>query len=230
MDVKFIALFSIKLILQVCLIVFFILLPVSLCARESEQLFPPIEQGVVTTIYVVNHGKHAGIILKRSDFQKTVLPRHKNFSNAEYLEIGWGDKDYYQAPDPHIGLLLKAGILPTSSVLHIVAFNSNPVEFFPGREIVTIDLTRLGIEKLGLYIANSFAINEKDHIRVLGTGLYGNSYFYLSRENYHLFNTCNVWIAGALQAAGIPIVPFISISTDSLMRQLSEQGDLVQHE
>jgi hypothetical protein len=62
----------------------------------------------------------------------------------------------------------------------------------------------------------------------LGPGLYGNSRFYLSRETYHLFNTCNVWTARALRAAGLPITPARAISVESLMSQARKFGAVVQ--
>ena len=227
MDSKLIAFPERKSAFLVCLIGVLILLPVNVKSGVSEPSFSPQKHGSITAIYIVNHGGHAGIVLSRSKFPKRVLPERANFPNADYLEVGWGDRDYYQARDPHFGLLLKAALLPSASVLHVVGFNTKPVEFFPVSEIVRIDLTGSGMEKLVQYIGNSFARNDEGFAKVLGTGLYGHSYFYLSRENYHLFKTCNVWIAKALQTAGITVTPFTSISTDSLMKQLYEYGEIV---
>ena len=211
----------------VCLIWFLILLPINVKSRVSEPSLPSLVHASITAIYIVNHGSHAGIVLKRANFPNSVLPVQANFPNADYLEIGWGDKDYYQAQDPHFGLLLKAALLPSASVLHILGFNTKPAEIFPASEIIRINLTRSSMEKLVRYIVKSFARNEQGFAQVLGPGLYGHSYFYLSREHYHLFKTCNVWIAKALNSADIPITPFTAISSDSLMEQLYEYGEIV---
>ena len=54
----------------------------------------------------------------------------------------------------------------------------------------------------------------------LGPGLYGHSRFYASRERFHLFKTCNVWVATALQAAGVQVTPALTLTTERLMVQL----------
>jgi len=57
---------------------------------------------------------------------------------------------------------------------------------------------------------------------VLGPGLYGRSRFYASRERFHLFKTCNVWVATALREAGLPVTP--SINAGALMARLRALG------
>ena len=77
-------------------------------------------------------------------------------------------------------------------------------------------------------IAASFATDETGNITSLGPGLYGNSRFYLSRETYHLFKTCNVWTARVLRAAGLPMTPAGAISVENLMSQARKFGMVVQ--
>jgi len=59
---------------------------------------------------------------------------------------------------------------------------------------------------------------------VLGLGLYGRSRFYASRERFHLFKTCNVWVATALREAGLPLTPTLTVSADALMARLRALG------
>ncbi len=170
----------------------------------------------------------AGIVLPRAELPDSVWPPLGDFPGAQYLEVGWGDRDYYQAPDPHIGITLKAGLLPTDSVLHIVGFDGPVATYFPYSEVIGIELSSAGFEHLSRTIAASFARDEAGNAKSLGPGLYGNSRFYLSRESYHLFNTCNVWTARALRAAGLPISPARSIRVESLMFQARKFGTTVQ--
>ncbi len=136
--------------------------------------------------------------------------------------------DYYQTPDPHMGLILKAALLPTASVLHIVGFSGSVPAYFPYSETIRIELSFAGFEQLTRTITASFARDEAGTTTSLGHGLYGNSRFYLSREIYHLFNTCNVWTARALRTAGLPITPARAISVESLMSQVRIFGIVVQ--
>jgi len=189
---------------------------------------PENEQG--NTIYLVSHGWHAGIILLRADISESIWPATVGFPDAQYLEIGWGDRDYYQTQDPHLGLILKAALLPTASVLHIVGFNEPVQSYFPYSEIIKIELSSAGFEYLIYRIAASFTMDETGNTILLGQGLYGNSRFYLSRETYHLFSTCNVWTARVLQAAGLAIIPAHAIRVENLMSQVRKFGMILQTE
>jgi uncharacterized protein (TIGR02117 family) len=198
------------------------------CAAPVRDTSTPSENEPRNTIYLVSHGWHAGIVLRRAEIPDSVWPAPGDFSDAQFLEVGWGDMDYYQTPDPHMGLILKAVLLPTTSVLHIVSFSSPVPVYFPYSEIIRIELSSAGFEHLSGTIAASFARDEAGNITSLGHGLYGNSRFYLSRETYHLFNTCNVWTARALRAAGLPITPATATRVENLMSQARKFGIVVQ--
>ena len=200
----------------------------SACAAPVRDAPAPSESEPHKTIYLVSHGWHAGIVLQRAEIPESIWPAPVDFPYAQYLEVGWGDMDYYQTADPHMGLILKAALLPTASVLHIVGFNGSVPAYFPYSEIIRIELSSAGFEHLSRTIAASFATDEAGNTTSLGPGLYGNSRFYLSRETYHLFNTCNVWTARALRAAGLPITPVRAITTEDLMSQARKFGRVVQ--
>lgn len=202
----------------------------SACIAPPGEVYSPpeIEQG--NTIYLVNHGWHAGIVVLRADISESIWPATVGFPDAQYLEIGWGDRDYYQTSDPHLGLILKAALLPTASVLHIVSFNQPVQTYFPYSEIIKIELSADGFKDLTLAIAESFAMDKAGNSTSLGPGLYGKSRFYLSKETYHLFNTCNVWIARVLQAAGLDIIPMRAIRVENLMSQVRKFGTVLQTE
>ena len=198
------------------------------CAAPVREAPAPGAGEPSKTIYLVSHGWHAGIVLRRAEIPGSVWPEPNDFPDAQYLEVGWGDMDYYQTPDPHTGLIIKAALLPTASVLHIVGFSGTLPAYFPYSEIIRIELPAAGFEHLTRTIAASFARDAAGNARSLGPGLYGNSRFYLSGESYHLFNTCNVWIARALCAAGLPVTPARAISVESLMSQARKLGMVVQ--
>ncbi len=198
------------------------------CATQVQDLFPPAKNAPTRSIYLVNHGWHAGIIVKRADIPDGVWPEHKDFPDSEYLEVGWGDRDYYQDSDPHFGITLKAALWPTDSVLHIATFNGSVTSYFTNREIVKIELSEPGFEQLSRYFAESYAKDDAGQAIPLRPGLYGKSRFYLSRETYHVFKTCNVWTARGLRAAGLPITSAWTIQVDSLMSEARTFGTLVQ--
>ncbi|WP_455202313.1 DUF2459 domain-containing protein [Kaarinaea lacus] len=210
--------------------VIFILLSLVLaaCSSPPKGLFPPGQNEPVKSIYLVSHGWHAGIVIKRADIPDGLWPEHNDFPDARYLEVGWGDKDYYMTSDPHLGITLKAGLFPTESVLHIVGFSEPVKEYFARSEIIRIDLTHEGFARLCDYLRNSYARDDRGVAQALGPGLYGKSQFYLSGETYHAFNTCNVWTARALQNAGCPITPATTLTVEELMAEVAEFGKVIQ--
>ena len=198
------------------------------CASPPKDLFPPGPNEPYKTIHLVRHGWHAGIVVKRADIPPGIWPQHNDFPEAEYVEVGWGDKDYYMTPKPHLGITLKAGLLPTASVLHVVGFSGAVTRNFPHSEVIRIDLSEAGFERLCTSLENSYARDEAGRSQPLGPSLYGDGQFYLSRETYHAFNTCNVWTARALRAAGCPITPAFTLTVDTLMAQAAKWGSVIQ--
>ena len=211
-------------------LIFFIFMSAVLvaCTTPPKGIFPPAQNEPFKSIYLIGHGGHAGIVIKRADIPAGMWPENNDFPEAEYLEVGWGDEDYYQILDPHFGITLKAALLPTASVLHIVGFRGSVTHFFPVNEVIRLDLSYEGFERLINYISHSYAKDDSGRSQPLGPGLYGDSYFYLSRETYHLFNTCNVWVARALQNSGLPLTPSLTITMDSLMLETRALGTVIQ--
>jgi uncharacterized protein (TIGR02117 family) len=210
--------------------ILFLAVSCSTCAAPVSETLAPSESEPLKTIYLVNHGWHAGIVLRRADIPDNIWPKLGNLLDMEYLEVGWGDMDYYQIPDPHLGFILKAALLPTASVLHIVGFNDHVPAYFPYSEIIRIELSSAGFERLSRTIASSFALDKAGNTTSPSPGRYGNSRFYLSRETYHMFNSCNIWAARALRTAGIPFTPATAMSTGNLMSQARKFGVTVQSE
>lgn len=198
------------------------------CTSPPKGLFPPAPNEPFKTIYLVSHGWHAGIVVKRADIPRGTWPQHNDFPGAEYLEVGWGDKDYYMTPEPHLGIILKAGLLPTASVLHIVGFSGSVTRYFPQSEVIRVDLSEAGFERLCAYLESSYAEDEAGLSQPLGPALYGDGRFYLSRETYHAFNTCNAWTARALRDAGCPITPAATLTVDTLMACAATFGTVIQ--
>lgn len=196
----------------------------SACAGPIKRLYPPKENEPSISIYIVSHGWHTGIVVKRQDIPPDTWPESKDFPDAEYLEVGWGDKVFYQAPKILLRNKLKAILWPTSSVLHIVGFSDSVEAFFPHSEIIELELSQAGFEQLYLYIYHSYAKDGSGESIEMGPGLYGNSRFYLSREKYHAFKTCNVWTAKALRSTGYPITSFYTLPTESVMSQVRKLG------
>ncbi|WP_455203735.1 DUF2459 domain-containing protein [Kaarinaea lacus] len=201
----------------------------SACASPIKSLYPPNTDETPKSVYLVSHGWHTGIVVKFADIPLHAWPEARDFADAEYLEIGWGDADFYQTPEITLWNKLKAGLWPTPAVLHIVAFDTPVQHIFPQSEIIEIKLSANGYKALCNSIHESYAKDNMGQSITLTTSLYGHGKFYSSKDKYHIFKTCNVWTATALRAAGFPIRPYATITTESLMSKARKNGIVIQN-
>jgi len=177
------------------------------------------------TFYIVNHGLHTGIAVKRTDLTEIVPSLENDLQSGEYLEVGWGDERFYQAQTVTPGMAIQAMLWPTESVLHVVGIPDTPQRYFPKNEILEISVHQPGYEKLLGYIADTFDRTSDGHITRLGPGLYGNSHFYRATGSFHTFNTCNTWVAKVIETSGYPITSDGIIRAENLLSQLRRGVD-----
>ena len=92
---------------------------------------------------------------------------------------------------------------------------------------VALQLTPQGFARLVAAISVSHELDAAGQPIPLGPGLYGMSRFYASREAFHLFATCNVWVAAMLHEAGVPVSPTLSPTSGALLAKLRRHGQAV---
>jgi len=170
--------------------------------------------------YVVSHGWHTGVVVSREDLIGMAPEFADDFKSGRYLEIGWGDEQFYQAPVFTLSLALRALLWPTATVLHVAAVSDRPQDYFPASEVITITVPPAGYAALLAFIAGSFERTAGPGIIPLGPGLYGASRFYRAQGVFHAGNTCNTWVAKALAAAGYPLADLKTITATGLLSQL----------
>ena len=206
------------------------LLLASGCAPPLTELQLGAQAENARNIFVVNYGWHTSIVIKKGDIDSSALPELRDFPDAEYVDIGWGDWDYYQAPDPGPGLALKAAFWSRRSVLHVMGFNEAVENYFSGSEIVRIPLSDKAFRMLIEFVAAAF-LRPDGAGPVPGLrGLTPNSRFYPATGRFHLFRTCNTWVAEALHAAALPIAPVYAFTAGNLSYQVKRVGTVVKLE
>lgn len=153
------------------------------------------------SVFIVNYGWHSAIVLKKADVSELLLPEAKDFPHSDYLEFGWGDSDFYKDPDPGLGLALKAALWSSGSVLHVAGLMDGLDKYFPSNDVVEIVLREEAFERVIEFISATYSRpGAATH-----AGLYPNSRFYSAKGKFHIFRTCNTWVAEALRSAGLPI-------------------------
>lgn len=210
-----------------CLVLVVVLTCCAGCATSGTPLYPLQAQEEPQLIYVVSHGWHAGIVVKRDDIDERLWPEKDDFPEALYLEVGWGDRDFYRTPKAGLGILLQAALSSPASVLFVIGMPTSVTQYFPRADIIAIPLSRRGLDELATFVHATYKRDATGQTMPLGPGnWHTHSMFYLAEGEYSLLNTCNTWTSKALQAAGLPIRK--ALQTGGLMRQLRRYGRVIQ--
>jgi len=174
-------------------------------------------------IYLINHGWHTGFIVPAQALQNRFPLLKKRFATAAYFEIGWGDKGFYQAKEVTTQLTLQAMFYSSGSVVQVVAVPEKVNRYFHHSQVEKLCLSPEKYAALLRFIAAGFATNSQGEVIALQKGRYGNSQFFAGSGTYHLFQTCNKWVAQGLQQAGLKIDPTFNLTASSVLDALQAQ-------
>jgi len=164
----------------------------SACAHQGIRPCEPTR-----TLYVVSHGWHSGVVVERADLVRQMPALAPEIGREGYVEIGWGEERFYQARETTVGMALRAVLQSNSSVLQVVPFADSPRRYFAGSEIVEVRTDDAGYSAALAVLAASF----KPEPLQVGRSLYGEGWFYRAEGSFHLFRTCNTWVAAVLNKA-----------------------------
>lgn len=200
-----------------------LLVVVAGCATTPVPPAPPVAGPIV---YVVSHGWHVGLAVRRDDVPPALWPERADVA-GRWLDLGWGDAGYYPVARGHPGLALKAAFASDGSVLHVAGFDPPVAEFFPESKVLAIPLSPRGVEELARFIEATYARDAAGRPIAAGRGLYGDARFYQATGRYRLLDNSNNWVARALAAAGCPIDPSEATTAGSVMDRALAFGYVV---
>ena len=127
-----------------------------------------------------------------------------------------------------MALAIRALFRPGNpSVLHVVGINNHPRATFAQSDVVRIELGEASLARLADRLDATFARDAAGRAEELGPGLYGPSLFFRANGTFHIFNVCNHWIAGLLDAAGVPTAPVLATLPFGLLIDLEWRSGLV---
>jgi uncharacterized protein (TIGR02117 family) len=204
---------------RVTRIALFALVAVVVAACTTASGVPVADSPRDQRIYVTSNDWHTRLVVATDDLPVGLLPERADLAPAGWLAIGWGDQAYYPMPDPPRRLALKAAFLPSASVVHLIPMAAPP-RSFAGFEVLEIRVSGEGLGAMLAAIDAEFERQGQARAPIAAPGLYPESLFYPATGTFHIFNTCNRWVARKLQTAGVPIRAFGVITAEDLMRQL----------
>jgi uncharacterized protein (TIGR02117 family) len=197
-------------------------------STDAKNIF--LQDDSLNTIYLIKQRWHTAITFNTEDMDSLILPEANYFRKAELIDIGWGDEAFYQYPDFDWDLAYQALFYSTPSALRIEGIYIPIQQYFEISEIVIeLKVTNEQLRILLNYIADSVWKDENGRSEILSTQYLNRVYFFKANGNYHLFNTCNTWLARGLKHSGLDIKDDI-ILTEQLFNEASKIGKVLKAE
>jgi uncharacterized protein (TIGR02117 family) len=181
-------------------------------------------------IHLIKQYWHTAIVINKNDIDPEILPEVKYFNDFSLLDFGWGDEEFYQHPDFDSGLAVNALFYGTPSTLRVEGIRVSKDTYFNISEIVVrIIVTEEQLKKIVNFISSTFYRDDNGSPEILSEQGLGRIIFFKANGNYHLFNTCNTWLARCLVSAGIEIEDNI-ILTEELFNEAAKVGTVIKAE
>jgi uncharacterized protein (TIGR02117 family) len=204
----------------------FPLLMVAGCLGPVQELYPDDEERRPHPVYVMRLGWHTSIIIESEHIQQKI-PLNEHLAPSNYVKFGWGDGRYYPHENPGVGLMIRAALWPTRSVVHATGLHHPPEQVFMNSDVVLLYVSTEGMDRITDFISDRFRRDDNGHIQLSADGLYANSLFFDAHGRYYLPKTSNHWTARALRRGGAPVSPLYAFTAGNLIRQTSGFGEVL---
>jgi uncharacterized protein (TIGR02117 family) len=199
--------------------------PPLIAERDIEER----DEGTVE-IYLIKQYWHTAIVISREDIDSLILPEVTLFNKFSIIDFGWGDEEFYQYDGFDAGLAYKALFYGTPSTLRVEGIGISKEAYFNVSEIVIkIVITPKQLDEILKFISNTVYRDSNGNPVVLSEHGLGRIKFLKANGDYHLFNTCNTWLANGLKQAGVNITDDI-ILTEELFNEAAKIGTVIKAE
>jgi len=190
---------------------------------------PPLSASSADTIYVAQISWHSGLIIPTSFLPDSIWPADSDYSQAPFLEIGWGDRDFYQTPGFNPWYAFKAVVWPTKSAIHINPIHQPLTSYYSDTRLVRIIINQQQKAKLLSFLMHHFETGKGGKLIELESGIYWGSQFFAATKRYYWFRNSNTWVAMALQHLGIRLFPPFYLATECVLNRaaISKTGEFM---
>ena len=155
---------------------------------------------------ILDTGWHTGWALPAKPVLSALPKIAPYFTHDRELLIGWGNRNFYMARNPGIGLALGA-LLPSKSVILIQGIHRKHWQhaLLPKVRLLSLQLNRKRFWALVQYIARYMSTAPNGKLQPTSTNWYRNGWFFPSPGVYYAFHTCNTWTVQSLSRMGYPV-------------------------
>ncbi len=170
---------------------------------------PTMCSAETVSIYVTGYGYHTGIVVP---VRTAAYDWSKEFPCLEgrlFVEIGWGDREFYMGGQVTVGMAFTALFASKSSVVSFIGLGAPPFVTKPlqtKQVCLLVEDYHALVEWVLHSVGRSQDVPKKPQF--LREGFWGkHSAFYAANTDsvgvYSLIHNCNVWNADALHAAHV---------------------------
>jgi len=198
----------------------------SCCSDGKEDNAVPLQvEQPEFTIYLMNRGIHTGLIIPVNKITKSIIAAMVCFDKAEYVDFGWGDEVVYQTSNETCCMDLRAVAVPSPSVMRVEFFPDDPLNLLEWSDYtVAFRLAPTQFRNLCVYIDQGFTRDVNKQLIKTSMTSSGNVVFFKSVYTYCGLNTCNTWVADALESSGLDISSCMVITEKGLYNELKRTG------
>jgi hypothetical protein len=183
----------------------------------------------IDTVYLIKSRWHTGIIMSVNDISLKNIRALNLFKDRKYVDIGWGDADFYQSPkDFDVYLAFKALFIPTESVVRIEGYDCDIKNIIEWSDFcIEFELHDRGFIGLCKFIDSSLSKTGTGRLIVTSTRDNNRIIFFKSDLKYYIFETCNKWVAEAFESAGFRVSPKWIITAENLFNEIKKFGTVL---
>lgn len=185
----------------------------------------PDPAGETVDIWVVSDPLHTGLVLPLKWLEESGFRVPPSVKGERYVNISWGDRvAYEQQRWLNAWEVIHAVILPSESVMEIIAFHYDPRQVFPQKRIHHRRVPREQGPALANFLNRCGRVDAGGNWQVVGPPTWGKGNLLASPHSYGFPRLCNAFTAGALESCGYRFGLWSEIWADALLASCERQG------
>jgi uncharacterized protein (TIGR02117 family) len=194
------------------------------CGGRTSAAWPPPGTESLKDVWIAGHGWHTRLVVARADVDPSIWPESGDLGDVAFLEVGWGDRDFYPEPDPSVWDAVDPIVRCTPAALHVGGFDRPPAEFLRDGPLVRVRVPASGFARLTRFVHEHYVHQPDGAPARIRPGYYPRSWFYLAHGRYHALANSNRWTLMALRVAGVPVTPWRAVTADNAIAQAERFG------
>ena len=188
-------------------------------------LYPAKPGDAVVSLYLIDNGFHTDLAAPRSAVLAAggaTAAASQRLVGKDWLAIGWGDAGFYTATGfsaARVFDAVRALFAPGNpSVIHLYGIDRRPDLAFGPKVATPIVLSQAGFLRLLARVDRSFALGAEGPL--LARPPLADEGFFRSNEHFSVLKVCNHWTGEVLNAAGVPIIGALDLTSAGLLLDL----------